>query len=173
MSYAMVSTARAGLSKRWETHRQMHAVEVAQKQRQVLDKLLIAGVALRVCGLEVHVQGDDVGNRCQDLGEHLDQLLVVRGDLAGACCLQTANLGQALQRDVPELWYLEEPRPERVDQGGLEDVSQGNPVAEAQERLQGGLDKARLGGAVEDLLAELEDLRELGTHGRLEVAGFC
>jgi hypothetical protein len=151
----------------------VHPVKVAEEEGQVLDELLITRIALRVRRLEVHIQGDDVGNGSQDFGEHLDQLLIVCIDLARAACLQTANLCQALQCDIPELWHLEESRPERLDQGGLEDVSQWNPVAEAQERLQGGLDKARLGRAIENLLAELENLGELGAHGRLQVARLC
>lgn len=151
----------------------MHAKEVAEEESEVLDELLVSRVALRVCGLEIQAQGDKGGDGGQDLSEHLDQLLVVRAGLARPAGLQTTNLCQALECHVPELGYLQEARAQRLDKRRLEDVAQRDPVAEAEKRLEGGLDQTRLCGGVQDLLAELEDLRELGAHGSLEVASLC
>jgi hypothetical protein len=47
-----------------------------------------------------------------------------------------------------------------LDERCLEDVAERNPVAEAKECLEGGVDQAGLGSCVEDLLTELEDLGE-------------
>ena len=151
------------------TYVEVHGEKVAEEQGQVLDELLVLGVAGRIRVLQVHLDRDDVGDGAQRLGEHLDQLLVVVGDLAGARRLQAADLGQALEGDVPELRDREEATPQRVDQRRLEDVAEGDPVAETQQRLQRRVDEAGLGGRVEDLGAELEDLGELGAHGRLQV----
>lgn len=151
----------------------MHGEEIAQEQRQVLHKLLVPRIALGIGRLEIHRQRDDGGNGREDLGEHLDKLLVVVAHLARARRLQAANLGQALQGNVAELGNFEEACAEGVNKRGLEDVAEGDPVAETQQGFEGGLDKASLGGRVENLRAELEDLRELGAHGGLEVAGLC
>ena len=170
MSYSTVSAAQPSEGRGSEgTCVEMHAEEVAEEQGQVLDKLLVPRVAAGVGSLEVERDGDDVGNGGQDLGEHLDELLVVRVGLAGASSLEAADLGQALKGDVPELGDGEEARAQGVDQGGLEDVAKRDPVAESEKGLERRLDEAGLVGRGEDLLAELKDLRKLGTHGLLQV----
>lgn len=148
----------------------MHPEEVAQEQGEVLDELLVTRIALRIRRFQVHRKRDEVGDCGQNLGKHLDELLVVRVGLARPSRLQTANLGQALERHVPELGHLKEPRPQCLDQGRLKYVAERNPVAEPQQRLQGGLDEAGLTRRVENLLAEVEDLGEFGAHGGFEIA---
>lgn len=148
----------------------MHTEEVAEKEGQVLDELLITGVTLRVCRFQVHCQGDEVGDSGQDFSKHLHELLVIVVRLARAAGLQTSDLGQALEGHIPELRNLEKTSSQGIDQRCLENVSQRDPVTKPQQRLQGSLDKAREGRRVEDFLAEVENLRELVAHRRLEVA---
>ena len=53
---------------------------------------------------------------------------------------------------------------EVVDDVGLEDVAERDPVEEAEERLERRLDQTRLLGLAEDLGAELKDLAKLAAH---------
>lgn len=148
----------------------MHAEEVAKEQGQVLDEFLVARIAGRIGRLQVHAERNNVGDGRQNLGKHLDEGLAIVGLLARRTSyLQTTNLGQALEGNVAELGNLQKTRPKRFDKGSLEDIAERDPVAEAQQSLEGGLDKTGLVGRVEDLLAKLENLRELGAHGSLEV----
>lgn len=156
------------------TYGQVHAEEIAKEQRQVLDEFLVARVAGRVGRLQVHAERNDVGDGRQDLGEHLDEGLAIVGLLARRTSyLQTTNLGQTLESNVSELGNLQETRPEGFNKRGLEDITERDPVAEAQQGFEGGLDKAGLVGRVENFLAKLENLRELGAHGSLEVPCLC
>ncbi len=151
---------------REHTHGQMHAKEVAEKEGQVQDELLISRVAGRVGGSQVQREWDDLGDRGQHGREHLDELLIVHG---GRVDVKATNLGQAFQGDVSKLGHRKEAVAEGVDDVRLEDVAQRDPVQKAQQRLQGRLDEARLIGRRQDLRAQLKDGRELGAHGRLEV----
>lgn len=153
-----------------KTYVQVHSEEIAEEESQVLYKLLIPRVAAWICALEIKRNGNNVSNGSQGLGEHLNKLLVVRVGLAGASSLKTTNLSKALHGDVSELGGREETGSQCLDKRCLEDVSQGDPVAESQKGLEGRLDQTRLCGRVENLLAEVEDLRELGAHGLFEVA---
>lgn len=164
-----------GYQKQHKTYIQVHSEEIAKEESQILYELLIPRVAAWICALEIKRNGNDVSNGSQGLGEHLNKLLVVRVGLAGAASLKATNLSKALHGDVAELRRREETGSQCLDKRCLEDVSQGDPVAESQKGLEGRLDQTRLCGRVEDLLAEVEDLRELGAHGLLEVAclGRC
>lgn len=151
----------------------MHSEKVAEEKSQVLHKLLISRVTARVCGFKVQGHGDNVGNGGQDFRKHLDELLVIGVGLAGAACLQTTNLGQALQRNISELGCWQKTGSQSLDKGRLKDVAKRDPVAKGEQGLESGHDEAWLIGRVEDFLAELEDLRKLGAHGLLHASCFC
>lgn len=149
----------------------MHGEEIGQEKSQILHKLLVPRVALRICRLEIHLDGYDGGYRGQDLCEHLDKLFVVVV-AAWPSCLQTSNLRQALECHISEFGHLQEASSQQRNEVRLEDVAERDPVAEPEQRLQRRLDQTRLGGCVQNLLTELEDLRELITHCLLEISGL-
>jgi len=59
-----------------------------------------------------------------------------------------------------------------IDDVGLEDETERNPIEEPQQRLEGGLDQRSLLSLLQHLRTQLEDLRELSTHLVLEVLGL-
>ena len=59
--------------------------------------------------------------------------------------LETTNLGQALQCDISELWHFQEPCSERINDGGLKDISERDPVEETEKSLKRSLDQSLVG----------------------------
>lgn len=55
----------------------MHSEEVAKEQSQILDELLIPGIAAGVSRLQVERDWDNFGDGRENLSKHLYQLLVV------------------------------------------------------------------------------------------------
>ena len=83
--------------------------------------------------------------------------------------LEAGDLGQTFHGDVAEIGHLQEARMEGLDDVGLKDVAEWNPVQESEQSLEGGLEEAGLTGGCQDLQTKLEDGRKLGAHGRLKV----
>lgn len=129
----------------------MGAEEARQEEGQVRDELLISSVAPRKRLLQVHGQGNDIRDLCQSLGEHVHQSLIV---IVRGPNLQATNLCEALEGDIPEVGDVQETGQERVDDGGLENVAQRDPVQEAKERFESRFHQSRLVGGVEYLGAE-------------------
>lgn len=84
--------------------------------------------------------------------------------------MQSTNLRKALQGDVAELLRRQEARTERLNERCLENIAEGDPVAETQKGFEGRLDQAGLISSLEDLLAEAEDLGKFSTHGLLQAS---
>lgn len=59
-----------------------------------------------------------------------------------------------------------------LDDGGLKNVAEGDPVEEAEKSVESGLDQRDLVGFLQDFTAELENLRELMAHRVLQVLGL-
>ena len=144
----------------------MSTEKAGQEKCKVRDKLLVSAITLSVCLLQVHRQGNDVGDFGQSLGEHEHQLLVI---VVGGTDLQATNLRQTLEGDVSELGDIQETGQKSVDNGCLEDVAQRDPVQEAKKGLKGSLDKTGLVCGVENLGTKLKDRGEFLGHGGLEV----
>lgn len=95
---------------------------------------------------------------------HQSLIVIVRG-----ANLQATNFREALEGDIPEVGDVQESGQKRVDDGSLENVTQRDPVQEAQERFESRFYQSWLVGGVEDFGAELENGREFLGHGGLEV----
>src|ERR1700759_5253783 len=109
----------------------MHGEKIGEEERQVLDKFLVGAVAVGIGSLEVHGQRNDVGDGCECFTVHLSQLFVVP-----RLRVQTSNLRQALQSDVPERRNFKKAASKGFNKTGarrrgLKYVSQGYPVQEA------------------------------------------
>ena len=76
----------------------------------------------------------------------------------------------ALQGDVTELLRWQKTGAKRLNERRLENVAEGDPVAETKQGLEGSLDQAGLISSLENLLAEAENLGKLGTHGLLQAS---
>lgn len=99
--------------------------------------------------------------------------------------LEASNFRKALEGDVSKLVSFQElrqdqqrkrkgktetyPSEERVDNVGLKDITKWDPVEEAQEALQGGLNQGGLLSFVEYLGAQSENVAEFATHLILEI----
>lgn len=77
----------------------------------------------------------------------MDQSLVV---IVRRSDLQATNLGEALERDIPKVGDIQESGEEGVDDRGLENIAQRDPIEEAEESLERCFDETRLVGAAED-----------------------
>lgn len=81
----------------------MHAEEVSKEEREILNELLVFGIAGIVGRLEVKRERDNLGNSSENFCKHLDQLLIVSVVLTS---LKAANLRQALQSHVSEFGHF-------------------------------------------------------------------
>lgn len=147
----------------------MGAKETGKEQSQIGNKFLVSSIASRVGFLQVQGQWNDVRDRCQGLREHVHQPLVI---VVRSANLQSTNLRQTLEGDVPEVGNIQESSQEGINDGRLENVPQRNPIQEAKQSLEGRLDETRLVGGVEDFGAQLENGGEFLGHGGLQVAGL-
>ena len=130
------------------TYVEMHAKEVAEKQRQVQNKLLISRIAVHVGAFEIQGEWNDFGHTCQGFGKHQNQFLVVgilRADL------ETADFSQTLQCHIASFWCVEKPGQKGVDDWCFENVAEWNPVEKAEQCLQCCFDQGRLICAIQDL----------------------
>lgn len=90
--------------------------------------------------------------------------------LSGTISQQTADLRKHLKRSIAKFRDFEKSGSQRLYQGGLEDVSERDPIAEAQKGVQRGRNQATLVRGRQYLLAQREDLRKLVAHGRFQVS---
>lgn len=78
----------------------------------------------------------------------MDQSLIV---IVRRSDLQATNLGETLERDIPEIGNVQESGEKSVDDRGLEDIAQRDPIEEAKKSLECCFDQTRLVGGIEDL----------------------
>lgn len=146
---------------------QMIGEEVGEEHGKVQNELLACVAGVRVCLRDVGTWGYHPIHGGHHHGEQNLELGVVFRPYG-----QSSNFRHALERHVSKFWCFEETSDEQVDDGGLEDESERYPVQEAQESVQGCLDKAGLLRLGKNLFAEVEDFGELSTHLVLEALRF-
>ena len=102
-----------------------------------------------------------------NLPEEQNELLVVLvGNVDGG------DFGQAFERNVSEHGDGEEFVDKGGNEFGFEDVSEGNPIQEAQQRLQRGHGQAGIVRIIHHVLAELENGGKFVAHAIFQMFGF-
>jgi hypothetical protein len=147
----------------------MGTEEAGKEKSQIGNELLVASIASSIGFLQVQRQGNNVRDRCERLREHVHKPLVI---VIRSANLQTTNLREALEGDVSEVGNIQESGQESINDGCFEDITQWDPIQEAEQGLEGRLDEAGLVGGVENFGAQLEDGGKLLGHGGLQVAGL-
>ena len=86
--------------------------------------------------------------------------------------VEGADLGEAGEDVVTEGRLRQELVDEGLDELGLKDVPERDPVEELEQRLEGAHQQGLLDAVGHDVLAELEDQREVGVERLLELFGL-
>mmetsp|Transcript_4868 Transcript_4868/g.10580 ORF Transcript_4868/g.10580 Transcript_4868/m.10580 type:complete len:233 (+) Transcript_4868:2178-2876(+) len=172
-----------GLLRDW----QVLPEEASEEERQVADEGLVVGGALGVGAghvgvwrhhrrrLAPHAHAQRRRHLCE---EHF-KARVVRGTdfarerLVDGPNVERANLGQARKHVVPKSRQRQEVVHESLDERRLENVAERDPVEKLEQRLERADEQRLLRRMAQDVLAKLEDEREVGVERLLQLLCLC